>query len=414
MINRSEILFSLPIGILLITLNSHGEALTLGNTTMWWVIQAALLIIFLIIKFNYTSKAHLKSLVLMDVYLIYVVISFVRGTFLTEGYWDWKALLSNTMCLLVPMLSYASDSKILVKHIFKNYVFYTAPIFLGFQFLLRKDEFGFYLAPFSYLLLFTPILSNTWKLICLTIAVYVIFADFGARSNFIKFSVPILLSLIYYLKEYISVKFLEFIRMLLILFPIVFFALGVAGVFNLFNPNGEKQKTVMQQSRDSNGNIVEDDLLADTRTPLFVEVLNNAKVFNAWIFGMSPARGNLSESFGENDLSKRGERNGNEVAILNFFVWLGAVGVIFMGIFFYQASYLAVNQSNNIFSKILGLFIAFQWAYSWVENRNNFQIHYLFLWIVVGMCVSKSFRQMNNADIKRWVLDIFKNNYNII
>jgi hypothetical protein len=184
--------------------------------------------------------------------------------------------------------------------------------------------------------------------------------------------------------------------------------LGVLGTFNIFNPNGDKHKAVIDKKRDFNGNLIEDDLMADTRTFLYVDVLATANKYNTWVFGRSPARGNISDAFGEADMNKRNERNSNEVSILNYFTWLGIVGVLLIFILFYQASYLAVNQSNNIFSKIIGLFIAFRWSYGWVEDINNFYIQYLFLWLFIGFCFSESFRQMTNAEMKYWVRSIFE------
>jgi hypothetical protein len=237
---------------------------------------------------------------------------------------------------------------------------------------------------------------------------YVIFADFGARSNLIKFTVPLLFTLFYYLRKNFTVNVFENIRLLFIFLPLIFFSLGVLGTFNIFSPNGDKQKEVIDKKRDLRGNLVEDNLLSDTRTFLYVEVLLSAKKYNSWIFGRSPARGNISDAFGELDMNNRNERNANEVSILNYFTWLGIVGVLLIFILFYQASYLAINQSNNIFSKIFGLFIAFRWSYGWVEDINNFYIQYLFLWLFIGFCYSKSFRQMTDAEMKYWVRSIFE------
>ena len=407
MLTRSAILKYLPWGIFLITLNSHGQNLEIGNTTFWWIIQVIVLIMFFRIKQKYTSKTHTKQLLVLNIYLLYVIISFVRGALIADGYWDWKSLLSNSMCLLIPILAFASDSKFLMKHILKNYIYYTAPLFLIVQFFLGKDEFGFYLAPFSFLLLFFPFLSNKWKIISLSVALFVVFADFGARSNVIKFSLPLLFSLIYYFRKIISNRFLEIVRVSLMVLPFIFFGLGVLGTFNIFIPEGDKQKALIYQKKNGEGNLIQEDLKADTRTFLYVEVLATAQKYNTWIFGRSPARGNISDSFGGNDMSKRNERNGNEVSILNYFTWLGLFGVILILILFYRASYLAVNQSNNTISKIVGLFIAFRWSYGWVEDINNFYIQYLFLWLFVGFCFSEEFRQMTDQQMKEWVRGIF-------
>jgi hypothetical protein len=408
MLKSSVILKYLPFGILLIAVSSNLTVSLLGYTVIWWTNQFFLLLIFWSIKTNYTNKTHSNNLFILNIYLIYIVISFFRGIFLADGYWDWKALISNMIGLLVPIVAFASDSKFLIKYIIKSYIYYTAPLFLIVQFFLAKDEFGFYLAPFSYLLLFIPILPKKWKVICLSVTIYVILADFGARSNLIKFILPILLNLFYFFRKILTIKILNFIRLIIIALPFVFFSLGVFGVLNIFNPNGDKHKAIIDKKRDFKGDIIEDDLTADTRTFLYLEVLSTAKKYNSWIFGRSPARGNISETFGSEDMNKRNERNLNEASILNYFTWLGLVGVILIFILFYQATYLAVNQSNNNFSKITGLFIAFRWSWGWVEDVNIFDIQYFFLWLFIGFCYSKSFREMNDDEMKNWVLGIFE------
>jgi hypothetical protein len=408
MLKRTTILKYLPWGIFLITLNSHGQTLALGNTTFWWIIQFIVLILFFVIKSKYTNKSHTSQLFVLNIYLIYVVISFFRGMFIAEGYWDWKALIGNTMCLLIPMVAYSLSSKTLFQNLFKNYVYYVAPLFLIAQFFIGKDEFGFYLAPFSILLLFLPILSKKWKILCIVIAAYVILADLSARSNVIKFIVPILFSFLYYFRKLVNIKHYEFFRLLLLALPFVLFSLGVLGIFNIFKPGGKNQTKIIEKKIDANGKLVKEDLASDTRTFIYVEVLQTALKYDSWVFGRSPARGNISAMFGSVDMNNRGERNANEISITNYFTWLGLVGVLLIFLIFYQATYLAVNYSNNIFSKIIGLFIAFRWSYGWVEDINNFTIQYVFLWLVIGFCYSKSFREMNDAEMKNWVSGIFE------
>ena len=134
-------------------------------------------------------------------------------------------------------------------------------------------------------------------------------------------------------------------------------------------------------------------------------------VYDSWLFGRSPARGTISKAFGKDDMNKRGERNGNEVAILNIFIWTGLIGVILYFLIFYHASYLAITQSNNRYSKILGISLAFRWVYAWVEDVNNFSLNNFFIWILIAVCLSKQFRSMDNKEIKIWVRGIFDRNF---
>ncbi len=407
MINKSILLKYLPFSLLLITVNSHGQTLQLGSTTFWWIVQLVVLIFFWVIKTKFTSNVHTNNLSILNFYILYVIVQIVRATFIAETYWDWKGLLSSSMSLLIPIVAFASNSKSLLKYIINYYVFITAPLFLIIQFFIGKDEYGFYLAPFSFLLLFLPVLTNKWKIILLIIALYVIFADFGARSNLIKFSIPIIFGFLYFFKNTITIKFLEISRLIFMALPLVFLLLAVLGNFNIFNTKGENKKGLIVKKKEFNGDIIEDDLTADTRTVLYIDVLNTAKKYNFWIFGRSPVRGYISEAFGDNDRNGRGERLGNEVSILNYFTWLGLVGVVLIFLLFYKASYLAINYSKNYFSKIIGLFISFRWSYAWVEDSNNFYIQYIYLWIFIGFCFSINFRNMSDKELAQWVREIF-------
>lgn len=53
--------------------------------------------------------------------------------------------------------------------------------------------------------------------------------------------------------------------------------------------------------------------------------------------------------------------------------------------------------------KLLGLFIAFRWAFGWIEDFNRFDIANISLWILIAMGFSKQFRQMDNLRFKRWL-----------
>jgi hypothetical protein len=160
---------------------------------------------------------------------------------------------------------------------------------------------------------------------------------------------------------------------------------------------------------DNQGNRVEMSAITDTRTFLYIEVLESAINNNYWFLGRTPARGNDSNTFGvlASELTGRNERLANEIGLANVFTWTGIMGVILYFLIFYRASYLAVNRSNNIYVKMLGVFIAFRWLYSWVEDVNNFSINYFMLMIIFGMCFSHSFRKMTNNEIIIWARGIF-------
>ena len=53
--------------------------------------------------------------------------------------------------------------------------------------------------------------------------------------------------------------------------------------------------------------------------------------------------------------------------------------------------------------KLLGLYVAFRWLYGWVEDWNQWDIMNISLWIMIAMCYSPYFRQMNDEEITNWV-----------
>jgi len=74
---------------------------------------------------------------------------------------------------------------------------------------------------------------------------------------------------------------------------------------------------------------------------------------------------------------------------------------------FYQATFLAINKSQNIFSKIVGLFVLFRWLFAWVEDPNVFNLTNIFIWILIAFCYSEEFRNMTNSEMTNWINSVF-------
>ena len=385
----------------------------LKSTTVWWVISVAILVVFIFSNTYFFDKKNKSNLRFVLFYLFWNIICIVRGMFVAEGYWEWKGLIGNIFALLLPIVVYSATNKAVVQSLLSFYIKFGLPLFLIFALLIRTDAYGFYLVPVSFLLLFLPALSLRQKLILIFFTAVVLTADLGARSNIIKFVVPFVFLLFYYFRNTISVKTMEIIRLILIATPILLFVLGISGVFNVFKMDEYIKTDYEGTGVDESGNRVKTDLKGDTRTFIYIEVLQSAKKNNYWLFGRTPARGNESESFGEieYELTRRYERLTNEVAITNVFTWTGIIGVILYFLIFFSASFLAVNRSENIYAKIIGLYIAFRWLYAWVEDVNNFSLNYLMLWIMLGLCYSFTFRGMTNREVTIWVRGIFDKRY---
>lgn len=381
-----------------------------GSTTFWW--SAHFLLLFLL----FTSRRYYfdpldKSLYnFVNIYVGWIFLQLVRGVFIAENYWDWKGLVSNSMALLMPIVVFSISDLFYLQKLFRSYIQYCLPFFLILFYFIPASAYGFYLAPVGLLICFFPLLPKNWKIIALVVAGIILFSDLSARSNVIKFAVPFLLLTIFYFRAFFTVSLLRKISFLFFIAPFILFYLAVTNEFNVFRMDEYISGNYVEQSRDAEGQKVTENLKSDTRTFLYVEVLQTAKKYDTWLLGRSPARGNETTFFYDADVTGRGERLANEVAILNIFTWTGIVGVVIYFLVFYKASVLAITRSQNIFAKMLGLFVAFRWAYAWVEDINNFTLSYFFLWVMIGMCYSESFRNMTDAEVKVWVRGIFRKN----
>lgn len=351
----------------------------------------------------------------MLLYLMWNIICITRGFSVAENYWEWKNLIGTALVLLLPLSIYVFTNTVIIQRIVSTWLRYALPAFFIFlPFFQASDALGRYLVPISFLLLFFPILPWRWKIVTLVFTTLVVFGGLDARSNVIKFCFAFLIGILFYFREQLQAKILQTLRILFLATPIVLFVLALTGQFNVFQMDkyvdGEYSTSVVQD-----GSVTEENLTADTRTLLYDEVLSSAKNNDYIFFGRTPARGNDSELFGavladELQTGKR-ERFSNEVSILNIFTWTGVIGVVLYFTIFYQASYLAINRSNNMFIRLIGLYVGFRWTYAWVEDFSDFDLSYLFLWLLVGMCFSRAFRAMTDLEMKDWLMELVDSRY---
>ena len=383
----------------------------IGNTFTNWIIYFIITILFIKgIKYYY-DRNNSSNLLFVKLYLIWIMISCIRGVFEAQNYWDFKSLINSGLALLMIVSIYIFTNPLVIKAILSKWLIYAFPLFFVLIFFLTTDSYGFYLMPLSFFLLFLPFLDKKWKVAIVLISLFVVFVDLDARSNVVKFFVSFLFSFLFYIKRLVNFKLFKIIFSASFFFPFFFLFLGITNKFNVFqidkyiSGNYEEKKKIGNQVK-----VV--DLKSDTRTFLYKEVILSAIKNDYVIIGRSPARGNESEAFGlhaaEELKTGRYERYGNEVSILNIFTWTGLVGVILYFLVFFKAVYLAIAKSKSNFLRIIGLYVTFRWIYLWVEDPNIFNINNILLWMVVAMCYSEQFRNMSDSEFKNWLNSIFK------
>ena len=385
----------------------------IGNTFIWWAINLTLLFgFFWQVRYTKIEDEDRRATNLLKWFLVWNAINIFRGIFVAELYWDYKGLTDMGMALLLPMVAFLALDKEKIQLILTFFIKYALPVGLLLLPFLSIGSWGWYLFPISLLMLFLPALPIRGKIIVLIVTIIVALGELSTRSNVIKYGLPIVFLLLFYTSRsfVVSGKIMAFAHKLLLIIPIVFFVLAITGTFEIFKINEYIEGNYVETRKNSAGEVVEEDLTTDTRTFLYVEVLNSAIKNNYWLIGRSPARGNETVHFAfmGRDTTGRPERLRNEVGILNTFTWTGIVGVILFFLVFAKASFLAVSKSNNIYIKMVGLFIAFRWAYSWVEDYQGFDLNNFVIWLMVGMCFSSSFRKMTDLEFKIWAWGIFE------
>lgn len=407
-----------PFLILLISVSSILQwcSLPIGNTAVWWLIQSFIIYCF------WLFKPVKYSVWQINIFLILILYQGVYGAmFMAEDYWHWKMLINNLMVFSLPLASYTFAKPVMLQRTLRLWFKYGWILFLLLLPFLGSDAIGRFLVPYSFLLLFITLLDKKYLLYSLGVYCLVLLFGYDSRSDLIKYTICLVFGCLYYIPIIRSnLKFLfKSAAVIMYPLPIVLFILGALGTFNIFNLDEELGLDKKYEMTSSTGNT--QSAFTDTRTPLFYEQVSSAIENNYVIMGRSLARGCDSQLFGAKvDDSKRsidpnyvgrGERDASEVSIHNIFNYFGLVGVFVYLLIFMGASYKAICRSNNIYMPIVGVLIAFRWVYAWVEDFSRFDLNYLFIWILIGMCYSPLYRNMSNNEFKQWIKAVIGSKY---
>ena len=377
---------------------SVSTSLPIGNFIFWIGIDILFLVAIFILKPAYGKDGF----VLLSLFLIWVFISFFRGVIVADNYWEWKFLILYTLTMLAPSIAYLATNVQFVQRVLGYWYKYGLwLIFLLIPFVVKNDFYGTYLAPIMLLLLLYSGLPTQWKIITLFFTIMVFLAGFDSRSNFLRFLVAFSLGFMYYLPFLKKILLLKVLHSLLLVLPVLLLLLGLTGIFNIFKIG---QYTSGDYSYKGFSAGKKESLTVDTRTFIYVETIESALKHNYVFQGRTPAKGYDSPWFGSFAKYQLGTgkmvRFASEVSMANIFTWYGLVGVIMYSIIFIVGSSLALYRSNNYFMKVIGVFVAFRWAFGYVEEFNSIDIQMVLLWTLVGMCYSSGFRGMTNNDFR--------------
>ncbi len=412
MIKLSKIIPNIILLIGIITLNFYTYLI---NAYVLWLFYSMIIALFLFVKKKLTYPKKQKSLIWIKLYIIVIILSVVRGVFVAEIYWDYRALIFNAFGMFMIFAVYISLNPYLLQRtlsVYLKYAFFIYLIQIPFLFDLRL--YGMFIYPLAFILLFTPAIPGFWRIVLVGITVILLSLILSSRAVVLKIAMSFLLSLLFYVRFFLNKRILNTVSLFIFLMPAIFFLLAILTPFNIFNI-GEYVKSDIK-TEGNVGNEDEQDLLADTgRTMFFVDALVTAVKYDSWLIGRTPARGIETNFLADYyiALTGRAERVASEIGIINIFTWMGLIGVILYFLILAKGSYLAINKSNNFWAKIFGLYIAFRWLIVWIEDRNDFTMNHFVLMLMVGLVYSEWFRKMNNEEVEIWIKGIFYKKYRL-
>lgn len=412
----------LPILFLLLTFISVDQwsELPLGGTTVDWILYALIMIgIFLEKKKN--DLCFLQgNYIIVGIYLIYAVIGILRGCFVADNYWEYKNLVTASFILLMPICVYAFSNPVLIQKILKLWFVYALIAYAVF-FYWAVNISQFYLGPVLLLTCFLPLVPGKIRkaiLLLLTLALLTYHYE-DNRSQFIKAALAFSVAICCIFHKYIPNVALKIVHWAFYIAPFVLLYLGMTGVYNIFEETSSKYEGIYTYVQLEDGELQEVDMSMDTRTFIYQEVISSALNHHYVAFGRTPARGNDTYFFYDitknlNAVNKayniKHERPQNEVCFPNIFTWLGLVGMVLYILIYAFASCLAVYRAKSFYVKMIGMIVAFNFLYGWVENVTNFDIINFCYWILISICLSSTFRDMSDEQFRDWFRGIFRSN----
>ncbi len=403
----------LGILFMLMSINTFLIANRMSNIFIFSIIISILTYSLIFLHIKRGKIFNDKLYIVFFIYTIYIAIHLVYGFLNAHIYFHYKNLIDNIFILLVPLFALLSShpsTVIRVLSIWKNildpkylvvFIFYTTITSL--HMILGPDYFLF-----GILIFWLP---RKWRIIIGCIICTMIVASLDARSQVLKGLLTVAFTVALYYRNHIHVLFVQIAHWFFYGIAILLVILGFSGIYNVLNPDYfVTERTLQTNQVYGEDEKNEDDITNDTRSGLYIEVVTSAIVNDYVIFGRSPARGNDTELFANEELlGGYLERSRNEFCHLSIFTWIGLVGMLTYSFFYLQASFLGLYRSQNIFTKYLSVLIAFHWAYGWIEDCCEFNMMNVALWLIIGICISPKFRSMTDKEFELWFKSIFVN-----
>jgi hypothetical protein len=364
-------------------------------------------LIFALVHFTLKNGfRNLDGLEFIKLFLVYNIIVFVRGIVDVQSSQDYKVLLQSGLVtsLFLPLVIQFSAYKNTIIIVFKSFLSYGLMLCSIMYFMpVNSGPLGFnaYISPITIILLFSPYLTKKYRPIIYLLVLISFFHDFSNRANLLNILVSVLMLFTYLIsKKKMTILLLKVISILLLISPIVFFGLGITGIFNVFTIG----KLLPEYSLAVKKKNVTQELFVDSRTSIYLDVfkqLKHDKMIFIGLGGSGKTKTALTEVIdADYDKIYKEGRRGTESGMLNMIQTGGLIGGLIYYFLFFTASYYGVFKSKNWFCVLLGVWLSYKCFFSFIEDPLSFSISSLFLFFSIGVCLNKNFRQLSDTELK--------------
>ncbi len=368
------------------------------------VINAFCMIIYLIFIWYFRSRISTRGFdckYIILFYFAYTIFEYIRGFFNIDGWRDYVYLYNGLFHLIIfPFwILLARPQYIMV--LWKSFM--TIGIIMSIILALFPPTHGMHTMAHNMLWLnvfifMYPYIKRKYYILILVAALFIITFDLNRRSIMLGYLIPTMILLGYlFLQKYIFQKIFYYLGVLL---PLICLLLFYTKTFNIFQYLEESNKEVVLQK--DGGRPV----FTDSRTGIYEDVTRDVLKAKEWwkpYIGLGGNGKTKVEANGASSFGFEGLRSTQESGMLNFIQHGGLLGLIAYGLLITVSAYLSMFKSRNDFMRMLGLFLVFKFAYSFIEDELDFSGHVIaqFLWI--GMGYNKSFRNMTDNKMKLYI-----------
>lgn len=394
----------------LVFIQSNSIILSAGNVKIdlgtYYSMALQYISIFIFVRFAYIIGYKYLPTFLSFLYktLIYwFIFQLIRGFIISDSYWEYKFLFENSFTFTFISLTFFLGKDLNIsRFIIRKYLVVVLPlalILLPFTYIFASQLFSRLAIPVTILILLIPYLKKKWIIKFLLILTIFVFSEPGFRTGIIKIITSVLL-LVYFYTGLIKFKIIKRILFIILLaMPPVLFISAITEDFNIFkelSSNDNLSYEVQEAGTSTKQN-------SDTRTFLYLEVLNDLVNTDNLILGKSPSQGYKSIYFADSGGAKDGYRFSSEVHVLNLLLHFGLVGFLLMLFFTVSVAYYGIFKSNNRLAITLGFVLLSRYILFFIEEFTRFNFNFYFFWLILGLVASKPFRDMDDRQIKLWI-----------